>query len=80
MQVQVGRCEDTPARIARVQGRHAQVTLDAPKTRKTLGAVTVWAVWTREINAPAGVEPLDWMLLTTVPTDTFEAACERLAW
>lgn len=77
IEVQVGRREDAPARIARVEVRHAQLTLEAPKTRKHLDAVTVWA---REIGAPAGVEPLDWMLLTTVPTDIFHEACERLTW
>jgi len=25
-------------------------------------------------------EPIDWMLLTTVKTESFEEACERLTW
>ena len=40
----------------------------------------LWGVWAREINPPAGVEPLDWKLLTSVPVTTNEEALERLDW
>mgnify|MGYP001028036671 CR=1 FL=1 len=39
-----------------------------------------WAVSARERNAPAGVEPVEWMLLTTLPVETLEQACEKLDW
>lgn len=58
----------------------AQVTLKPPQRRKHLGPVTVWAIWALEVTPPQGIEPLDWMLLTTVPTATFAQAGERLAW
>jgi hypothetical protein len=32
------------------------------------------------MNPPAGVEPLDWKLLTSVPVTTNEEALERLDW
>jgi hypothetical protein len=35
-------------------------------------------VW--EEQAPTGEEPLEWMLLTSVPTTTLEQAWERVAW
>jgi hypothetical protein len=40
-----------------------------------LPAVTVHAVWIREESAPGGVEPIDWLLLTGLPVDSFAAAC-----
>lgn len=80
LEVQVGRRDDQPARTARLAVRHAEVTLKAPGARKQLGTVTVWAVWAQEIDTPSGCAPLDWMLLTTAPTETFAHACERLHW
>jgi hypothetical protein len=37
-------------------------------------------VLAREFNAPDAVEPLEWMLLTTVEVKTKEDAFQRLAW
>jgi hypothetical protein len=69
-----------PARVAKLQVRVAQVRLSPPKN-STLPAVEVWAVYAREVDyGPQVKKPIDWMLLTTVPTTDFEAACERLRW
>lgn len=35
-----------------------------------LGPLTVGLVWVRELDPPAGVKPLDWLLLTSLPVDT----------
>lgn len=46
----------------------------------------LWVVHVRETEASAsaaaaaGAEPLEWVLLTNVPADTFERACERVDW
>jgi hypothetical protein len=78
--VKVSRKGGRPARLATTEVRHARVVLVPPKDC-TLPPVEVWAVQAREIAPAAHVkEPIDWMLLTTVPTDTFAAACERLGW
>jgi hypothetical protein len=43
--------------------------------------VSVWAVYAREVGDSAKVkEPIDWMLLTTVKTESFGDASERLTW
>ena len=69
-----------PGRNAKLSVRYAQVTLKPPRG-KALPPVTVWAVLTREVGrVPAGAERVEWMLLTTVETTTFEQACERVAW
>ena len=68
------------ARTARLEVRYAPVTLKPPKS-KDLAWVPVWAVYAREIDAPAEVKsPLEWMLLTTVEVPNFEGAIERLRW
>ena len=63
-----------------MQIRYAQVDLKAPKRKPLLPSVKLWAICSREIDPPDNVDPIDWMLLTTVPVETLEQACERLAW
>lgn len=67
-------------RQARLAVRSMPVTLRPPKSKKRLGPVRAWAVYAREVEPPDGVEGLEWMLLTTVPTEGVRAACERLEW
>jgi len=40
----------------------------------------VWLVVVREVDPPAGVEPLEWILLTRVPVHTGAHAWERVNW
>ena len=69
-----------PPREAKLEVRHAKVTLQAPKGSGH-PPVEAWVIYTNEIDYPASVDtPLEWMLLTTVEVGTFEQACERIAW
>jgi Transposase DNA-binding len=34
----------------------------------------------REVDAPAGVDPLEWLLLTDLPADDLEGACRAVDW
>jgi hypothetical protein len=78
--VAVPRRGSRPARTARLQVRFAQVVLNPPSTSK-LPALSVWVVYAREVGYSSEVkEPIDWMLLTSVKTESFEDACERLSW
>jgi len=40
----------------------------------------VWVIRVWEEKAPEGEEPLEWVLLTSVPTTTLEQAWERVDW
>jgi len=81
LDVAVARRGSRPARTARLQIRFAQVVLRPPAKSKQLPPVSVWAVYAREVGySPKVKEPIDWMLLTTVKTESFEQACERLTW
>lgn len=79
-EVQLLRRAKRLPRRAHLEVRFGQVELRAPKTRTKLPNVSLWAVWARERGAPAGVEPVEWMLLTTLPVENLEQACEKLDW
>jgi len=79
--VVVPRRGSRTARTARLEVRHALVTLKPPKKSPALDGVPVWVVYAREVDAPAEVEsPLEWMLLTTVEVADQAQALERLRW
>ena len=72
--------EDRKARKAVLAVRAASVVLKPPKRKTHLAAVPVWAVLAQEIHPPEGVEPLEWMLLTTVEVKHKDDAFQRLSW
>ena len=76
------RHEQTPSRTATLTVRHAAVTVCPPKKRASehLAPLAIWAVVAVEETPPPGTPPIRWLLLTTVPTATLAAACERIAW
>lgn len=77
--LQVPRQGSRVARTAHMDVRYAVVSLLAPAGQKG-PAIPVWAVLAQEQDAPVGVKPLEWMLLTTVPVTSFEQATEKLMW
>jgi len=75
LKVQVPRSAEGSAREATMTVRTAAVGLKPPdRVGRKLPPVTVNAVWIREESAPAGVKPIEWLLLTSLPVDSFEAA------
>lgn len=80
---------DIPARGGRA-GRQAEVELAATRvwipapsgTRERFEqpVVEAWVVRVWEANPPTGVEPVEWILITSVATDTLEAMRERRDW
>jgi Transposase Tn5 dimerisation domain len=71
-----------PAREATLTLRYCPLTLCPPQHRKAEGlpAVVLWAVQVREVEPPAEVEPIDWLLFTTVAVETVDDAIERVQW
>jgi hypothetical protein len=71
-----------PTHLAQLEVRWKQITLRPPKhrTSEKLDAATVWAVWVNEPTPPDDAEKVEWMLLTTVPVNSTEAALERMQW
>jgi len=43
-------------------------------------SMKAWALVVEEVDPPAGAEPICWVLLTTVPIESFEEAWEVVSW
>lgn len=80
--LELPRRRGQPVRTAQVQLRWAAVTIEAPAVgcKKGWPPLTLWAIWVHEPTPPAGVEPIEWMLLTDLPITTAEQAWEKVQW
>jgi hypothetical protein len=58
------------------------LTLRPPRHRQREGlpVVTLWAVQVQEVEPPADVTPIEWLLLTTVAVDTVDDATQCVQW
>lgn len=69
-----------PARTATIEVRYGPLLMPAPFHKSGFvkehhpGPIAMGVVWAHEVNAPAGIEPLDWVLYTSLPVETFEDA------
>lgn len=78
---------DQPARTAHMEARCARIVMTRPKAGISLYVrncgieeIPMWAVETREVNAPRGVKPLRWVLLTSELADGFADASRIIGW
>lgn len=69
-----------PARTVNLEVRFAPVVLRPPAGKRALGKLRLFAVHARETNPLDPDDPIEWMLLTTVPVTNFDQACEKLDW
>jgi len=74
-----------PAREAQVSMRYRKIKLKAPdRTKKScptpLPNLEVYAILVREDNPPAGMTPVEWILLTNVAVKCVKNALERIKW
>lgn len=61
--------------------RAARVLLRPPyRPDKKLAPVEVTAILAREENPPAGEDPIEWLLLSSLPVESFAEACEKVQW
>lgn len=68
--MEVPRKRGRSSRRATVEIRSTELTLCPPKIYRDRGSLSLQGVWVHEPNPPDGVEGLDWLLLTTLPTKT----------
>ena len=78
----VPRDASHPEHIASAVIQVAQVEVRPPKrlAAQHLAPVPICAIRLQEIDAPAGQEPISWLLLTSVPVDTIEKADQCVIW
>jgi hypothetical protein len=69
-------------REAQVQMSYGAVRLWPPEDQKDKGVppLVVWVVRVWEVEPPEGVEALEWVLLTSVPTQSVAQAWQRVQW
>jgi hypothetical protein len=71
------------AREARVRVASGPVTLPVPRPKCGEHGdqpLDVWVIHVMEIDPPAGVEPLEWVLLSNIAAGSFLPAKERVTW
>lgn len=80
--IHLGKRGKQLARDATLSVRWQQLRLRPPnsRTKEKLASITIWAVWACETHPPPGVEPIEWLLLTTMPITSTDEALSRLAW
>lgn len=75
--VQVEKAGHRKERVAVLSIRYTPVTLAAKHGN---GAIKLWVVSAEEQEPPAGIQPIKWVLLTTIRVLTYEKAVEVLRW
>jgi hypothetical protein len=78
----VPRADERPERITTVTIQNAAVTINPPRYRKKekLPAPAVNALLIRETSCSDGIEPIEWLLLTTLPVNSFDEAVQCMTW
>ena len=81
--VTVAAQANQPAREARVRVAAGRMRVLAPHPKRGEhgdAPLELWVVHVKEIEPPAGVAQLEWILLTNVPTQSQQEAWERVDW
>jgi hypothetical protein len=80
-ELEVPAAHDRKARTAHVALSYRPLRLLAPDKREDeLPSLDLWVVRMWEVNAPEGVEPLEWVLITSLPVESVAQAWERVRW
>lgn len=82
--LQVPAQHKRPARTAQMRLTWTQVTIPAPQQGppelRRQPSITTWLIRAWEVEASPDVEAIEWILITSVPTETLEDAKERVQW
>jgi len=80
------KCVAQPARTATLEVRIGRLQMPFPQHKspylRRLAPVPIpmWVVYAREVNPPAGAEPVEWILLTSLPVESFAEAWRVLGY
>ncbi len=81
--LELRRHPEREPRVATLTLRATTLELQPPAThreRQQLQPVSVQVIWAQEENPPPGVEPVSWLLLTTLAVTCFEDVVQCLRW
>jgi hypothetical protein len=77
----LSRQADRPSRRVTLTVTAQPVTFNgARRPGGRLPSVKVWAVYAKEVKPPKGEDPIEWLLLTSVPVENFAGACTVVQW
>jgi hypothetical protein len=68
------------ARTANVVVAFGPLTMPTPRMKSPFlkrmkpSPIPMWVVWVRELDPPDGVEPIEWVLYTSLPVESFDDA------
>lgn len=81
-EVFVPRRKDQPARTARLEIRWMAISIQAPAVgrKKSWPSLELYAVSAQEVQAPKGVEPIEWVVLSNWPVKNFKTALRLVRW
>lgn len=76
------RTGEYPERTATVELRYAPMTVYAPDEIEEVvhDEIKMYGIHVQEINAPTGIEPIEWFLVTNVAVSSLKNAMERVRW
>lgn len=83
MTVEVKRNPTRPARIATLTIRYTTITIAPPQNRakkEQLTPITLQAILVTEVDPPTEVEPISWLLLTTLKISSIEDVKKYVLW
>ena len=83
MTVEVKRNPMRPARTAILSIRYRTITIQPPQNRtkkEQLVPITLQAILVREEDSPPEIEPIEWLLLTTLEVSTVEDVNKYVQW
>ena len=82
MSVRVPRRDNTPARLATLELRWSAIEMAAPQVtiKRKWQPLCLYAVLAQEINPPAGVPPIHWVLLTDWKVQSLKMATRMINW
>jgi hypothetical protein len=76
-----GKRPAQPARTAPLAVRYGPLQVPAPRNDPQFkDPLPAWAVYVVELDPPAGVEPVEWMLLTSERVESLDQANTRVDW
>ena len=80
MEVLVPRKGMYRGRVAKLELRYREARIRGRRGGDGPGSVRIWAVAACESAETAEGEPIEWLLLTTLPVESVEAAEEKVRW
>jgi hypothetical protein len=72
--------EKLPPRQAKLSVRFCPVTICAGTKPAQKFDLQLYAVFAREIEVPEGEEPIEWLLLSTIPVTNMSEAVQKIKW